>query len=194
MEEDIKELEDYAHLRGIPIMEKDGIIYLTNFLKKNSIKSVLEVGTAIGYSAIQMALAVPDLKVVTIERDEERYLEAVKNIKKFHLEDRITLIFNDAFNVSLSDKFDLIFLDAAKAQNIRFFERFEKNLKPKGVFITDNMHFHGLVQEEDTSKMSRSVRGIVRKIREYITFLEENEDYKTEFISIGDGLAISWKK
>ena len=90
--QDIKELKEYAKGNNVPIMMDDGINFLTTFVIKHQIKNVLEVGTAIGYSAIMMALANPTLKVTSIERDEERYLEALKNIKKFKLEDRITLI------------------------------------------------------------------------------------------------------
>ena len=81
-----------------------------------------------------MALVDPNVVVTTIERDEVRYLEALKNVKAFGLEDRITLIYNDAFDVSLSDKFDMIFIDAAKAQNKKLFEMFEKNLKKNGFY------------------------------------------------------------
>lgn len=74
-------------------MQDDGIDFLTTFVVKHQINSVLEIGTAIGYSAIMMALSNPNLKITTIERDRERYLEAVKNVKKFGLENRITLVF-----------------------------------------------------------------------------------------------------
>ena len=79
----IEELEEYAYKNNIPIMQKDGIDFLTNYIKENNIKNILEIGSAIGYSAIKMALVDSSIKVTTIERDEERYLEAVKNIKKF---------------------------------------------------------------------------------------------------------------
>ena len=141
----LRELKKDAKQNGIPIMSDKGINYLTTFILKNKIDTVLEIGTAVGFSAISMALVNPNLKVVTIERDEERYLEAVKNVKKFDLESRITCIFNDALNVRLEDKFDLIFIDAAKGQNINFFERFSSNLEDGGFIITDNMKFHGYV-------------------------------------------------
>ena len=95
----LRELRKSAKEDGIPIMSDKGIDYLTQFIVNNKINTVLEIGTAVGYSAISMALANPKLKVVTIERDEERYMEAVKNVKKFDLEDRITCIFNDALNI-----------------------------------------------------------------------------------------------
>ena len=187
----LRELKKQAKEDGIPIMSDKGIDYLTTFILKNKINSVLEIGTAVGFSAISMALVNPKLKVVTIERDEERYMEAVKNVKKFELEDRVTCIFNDALNVKLDEKFDLIFIDAAKGQNINFFEKFSSNLEENGFIITDNMKFHGYVDMPEEEIKNRNLRGLVRKIKEYKTYLEENEKYETEFSEVGDGLAIS---
>ncbi len=190
----IKEIKEYATLNKIPIMQQEGIDFLTTFIIKNQIKNVLEIGTAIGYSAIMMTMCSMSLKVTTIERDEVRYLEALKNIKKLNLEDRITLIFNDALNTRIEGKYDLIFTDAAKGQNIKFFELFEKNLNEGGFIITDNMYFHGLVHQNEKEIKNRNVRGIVRKIKNYITFLKNNEDYNTTIYDIGDGIAVSEKK
>ena len=190
----IKEIKEYAEINDVPIMQDEGIDYLTTFIIKHQITSVLEVGTAIGYSAIMMALANPKLKVVSIERDEERYLEALKNVKKFDLEDRITLLFKDALDVKINDKFDLIFLDGAKGQNINFFEHFERNLNDGGFFVTDNIEFHGYVLKDENEIKSRNLRGLVRKIKEYIAFLKENPNYTTTFISKGDGIAVTEKK
>lgn len=190
----IRDIKKYALDNNVPIMVDDGIDYLTSFIVKKQIDSVLEVGTAIGYSAIMMALANPNLKVTSIERDKDRYLEALKNVKKFHLEDRITLVFNDAFNVNLTDKFDLIFFDAAKGQNIKFFNKFERNLKENGFIITDNILFHGLTEKDESEIASRNVRGLVRKIKAYVEFLKENDKYVVSFLNIGDGLAIAEKK
>lgn len=189
----INEIRTYAKENNVPIMLDDGIEYLTNYIIKNNVNSVLEIGTAIGYSAIMMALTNPSLSVTTIERDEKRYLEALKNIKKLNLENRITLIFNDALDVNITGKFDLIFIDAAKAQSIKFFEKFEKNLNPTGVIITDNIKFHGLVDKNEEEIESRNLRALVRKVKEYITYLKENEHYETEFLELGDGIYISRK-
>lgn len=189
----LKEIEEYAKINNIPIMEKDGIDFLTNYIKENNIKTILEIGSAIGYSAIKMCLVDENIKVTTIERDEIRYLEAVKNIKEFNFEDRINIILDDAFNVELHDKFDLIFIDAAKSQYIKFFEQFKVNLNDKGVIISDNLDFHGLVNG-DYETYSRNVKGIVRKLKNYINFLKENEEFETKFINIGDGIAITFKK
>lgn len=191
---DIREMKKYALDNKVPIMQDDGIDFLTTFIVKNQISSVLEIGTAIGYSAIMMALANPNLKITTIERDRDRYLEAVKNIKKFDLEDRITLIFSDALEINLEGKFEMIFIDAAKGQNINFFEKYETNLKDNGFIITDNMNFHGLVDKVDAEIESRNLRALVRKIRDYRTYLLNNQNYNVEFFNIGDGIAVASKK
>lgn len=190
----IREMKQYAEVNNVPIMVDEGIDFLTTFILKNHVKNVLEIGTAIGYSAIMMALVDPNLKITTIERDEIRYLEALKNVKAFDLENRITLIYNDAFNVKLDEKFDLIFIDAAKAQNIKFFEMFERNLEYRGVIITDNLKFHGLVDKKEEEIKSKNLRSLVRKIKDYIDYLKTNEKYNTEFFEVGDGISVSKRK
>lgn len=189
----LEEIETYAKENNIPIMMKDGIDFLTNYIKENSIKNILEIGSAIGYSAIKMALVDSDIHVTTIERDVNRYNEALKNIKKLNLEDRINVILADAFDVELDECFDLIFIDAAKAQYIKFFNKFDLNLKKGGVIFSDNLNFHGLTHTTDFIE-SRNVRGLVRKLNQYIDFLKENKKYNTNFYDIGDGISISIKK
>ncbi len=189
----IKEMKEYADQNNIPIMLEEGINYLVNYILLHNSKNILEIGTAIGYSAICMASVDPSIHVTSIERDEKRYLEAVKNIKKANLEAQITLIYKDALEVSFDEEFDLIFIDAAKAQNIKFFERFEKKLSKEGAIITDNLDFHGLVKNPKEIK-SKNVKALVRKLKDYIEYLKKNPAYKTEFLNIGDGLAISTKK
>ena len=190
----ILEIMDYAKENNIPIMQQEGIIYLTNYIEKNNIHSVLEIGTAIGFSAIMMALTKDDIHITSIERDKERYMEAVKNVKKLELEDKITLIFKDALDVSLEEKFDCIFIDAAKSKNTEFFEKFQSRLNDNGTIITDNMKFHGYVDKDESEIKSRNLRGLVRKVKEYREFLRNNKKYNTEFLDdVGDGIAVSRK-
>ena len=163
----LEEIREYAEENNVPIMTEDGIKFLTNYIRKHNIKKILEIGAAIGYSAIMMALVDNEIEITTIERDEKRYLEAVKNIKKFHLQERITLLYKDAFDVELDEEFDLVFIDAAKAQNIKFFEKFKVYLAPGGSIITDNMHFHGLVEkDEKESKKSKALENKRKKANE----------------------------
>ncbi len=191
---DINSLKEYADLNDVPIMQDEGIDFLIDFILKNNINSVLEIGSAIGYSAIMMAIANPSLKITTIERDQTRYLEALKNIKAFDLEDRITLVFNDALDANIEGSFDLIFIDAAKGQNIKFFEKYELNLKDGGYIITDNMNFHGLVDKDPEEIESRNLRQLIRKINEYRDYLSTRDDYDIEVYNVGDGIAVARKK
>lgn len=188
----IKDIEEYARINHVPIMLKDGIDYLVNYIKKNNIKSILEIGTAIGYSAIRMALVNDDIKVTSIERDNSMFSKAKENIELLHLDKRINIIHGDALNVELKDKFDLIFIDAAKSQYIKFFEKFKNNLNKNGVIVTDNLEFHGLVK--NSANCSRNTKQLVKKIQLYIDFLKNNSEFNTMFISVGDGISISKKR
>jgi len=194
MKELILEMEHYANTNNVPIIELDSIKFIMKYIKLNKVSDILEIGTAIGYSAILMANANNFCEITTIEKDEKRYKEAVKNVNKSGLDKRIELVYNDAMEVNLSGcKYDLIFIDAAKGQYIKYFEKFANYLKPGGVIITDNLKFHGLVKNKDLIK-SKNVRGIVNKIEKYIEYLKENKEYITKFYDIGDGLSVSFKR
>ena len=189
----IREMEKYADIENIPIMEKKGIEFLCDFIKKNNIKSILELGTAIGYSAIKMAIVRDDITVTSVERNQDRYMMALKNVKACDLEDRITLICGDALDVDIKEKYDLIFIDAAKAQNINFFNKYKNNLNKYGVIVTDNISFHGFVESKEEIE-NKNLRGLVMKIRDYIDFLKNHDEYETKFYKVGDGIAITYKK
>ncbi len=194
MKETILAMERYAEANNVPIIELDSIKFIMKYIKMNNVKSVLEIGTAIGYSAILMANATPEVEITTIERDEKRYREAVKNVNACGLDKRIDIVYNDALEVNLAGhSYDLIFIDAAKGGYIKYFEKFCNYLNPGGVIITDNLKFHGLVNNKGTIK-SKNLRGIVDKIEKYIEFLNQNKDYITKFYDIGDGLSVSFKR
>lgn len=190
----ILDIKKYAKDKNVPIMMDDGIKFLTNYIKETKRYNILEIGTAIGYSSILMALQDENIKVTTIEKDEIRYKEALKNIKNLGLDGRINPIFNDALNVTLNDTYDLIFIDAAKSKNEEFFIKFSNNLKDNGVIITDNINFHGLTNKDLSEIKSRDLRGLVRKIKNYKEFLINNKAYKTTFYDVGDGISISKKR
>ncbi|MFR6305923.1 MAG: O-methyltransferase [Bacilli bacterium] len=189
----MKELEEYAKINNIPIMQKDGILYLINYIKENNIKNILEIGSAIGYSSIMMASINSDIRITTIERDKDRYDLAVFNIKKYNLDKQINIIYGDAVDTDITGMYDLIFIDAAKGKNIFFFEKYKNNLVKRGTIITDNLSFHGLVEDSDLVK-TKNQRGIVNKIKDFISFLDNNEEFATEYIPVGDKIAISKRR
>ena len=189
----LENIEKMAKANKIPIMDKEGINYLTKLIEENKCEKILEIGTAIGYSAIKMAKVSPKIRITTLERDERRAHQARVNIDMLQVEDQIEVIETDALEYKTNNKFDLIFIDAAKAQYIKFFEKFKKNLRKNGIIVSDNLKFHGLVNH-DKSRLSKNLRSLVTKIENYIEFLKENEEFKTEFIDVGDGVAVSRRK
>lgn len=189
----MKELEEYAKINNIPIMQKDGILYLIDYIKNNNVKNILEIGAAIGYSSIMMASINKNIKVTTIERDKERYELAVANIKKYNLDNQINIIYGDAVDTNITGMYDLIFIDAAKGKNIFFFEKYKNNLVKGGTIITDNLSFHGLVEDPLLVK-TKNQRGIVNKIKDFISFLDNNKEFDTKYIEVGDTIAISKRR
>ncbi|MDD3304522.1 MAG: O-methyltransferase [Bacilli bacterium] len=189
----MKAMEKYAEENNVPIMDKKGLKFLVDYIKFNNVKSILEVGSAIGYSAINMALVNTNITVTTIEKDEVRYFEALKNIKRFKLDKRINLILGDALEINLEEKYDLVFIDAAKGQYIRYFEKYSPNVKEDGTIISDNIYFHGLIEQNERIE-KKNLRQLVDRIKRYILFLNENQEFKTEFFKVGDGLAVSQRR
>ncbi len=195
MKDLILEMEKYANEQNVPIIEKDSIAFIMKYIKANKIKNILEIGSAIGYSAILMASVTLDSKITTIERDNKRYMECLKNVKKCGFDNKINVVYQDALEVNLSDevKYDLIFIDAAKCQYINFFEKFKHFLAPGGVIITDNINFHGYVGNSKTIE-SKNLKQLVEKLENYVEFLTDNDEFITKFYKVGDGLAVSVKK
>lgn len=189
----IEEMETYAVENNIPIMQKEGVVFLQECIQKYHVKKILEIGSAIGYSAIQMARSNKDIHIVTIERDESRYLQAIKNIDKAHMKKQITIHHGDALETMIEGQFDLIFIDAAKAQYIKFFERYANNLADNGIIISDNLKFHGMVEHPEIAK-NRNTRALVKKIGKYVEYLKNNQTYESIFYDFGDGVAISKRR
>jgi predicted O-methyltransferase YrrM len=192
----VAEMEEYAHQNGVPIMEPAGIETMLQFLRLQQPEAILEVGTAIGYSALRMAFALPQTKIVTLERDEERFKLAVDYIKRADMQQQIIQISGDALELEeeVADHapFDAIFIDAAKGQYKRFFEIYSRYLKPGGMIITDNVLFKGLVYNQEAD--SRRLRSLVKKIDEFNRWLAANQEYDTVILPIGDGIAVSKKR
>lgn len=191
--EEISKIKKFAKINSVPIMKDEGIDFICDYIVKNNVKSILEIGTGIGYSSIRFARAKDDVFVSTIEFDIERYHEAVKNVVDNNLMDRILVYLGDAASFTFDRKFDLIFIDGPKAQYQNFFEHFQDNLSEKGVFISDNLSFHGMVDDLSLTHNYSTIK-LVKKIRKYIDFLKTNKNFETEFLSLGDGIAITKRK
>lgn len=190
-------LKSYASNNSVPIIVDEGLAFLEMLIRIHKPKRILEIGTAIGFSAIRMH-RVCNSDVVTIERNPKMYEVASTNVKEASLEDHITIIFKDAleaYDLVKNQKFDLIFIDAAKAQYTKFFDLYTPLLNNFGLVICDNMLFHGLVEDKASyQSQTRSVRGLIRKLTNFQNYLLNNEEYDTTIIEIGDGMAVSVKK
>ncbi|MEH6889724.1 O-methyltransferase [Bacillus sp. JJ864] len=193
----ILEMEQYAREQHVPIMDRLGMEFMLQFLRLIGPKSILELGTAIGYSSIRMMQAIPNSSIVTVERNADRYEKALEYINRSLVKERISVIFGDALETGEQVKehgtFDVIFIDAAKGQYRRFFDIYEPLLNPGGVIISDNVLYHGLVTTKEHIE-NRRTRGLIRRIKTYNEWLMNHEGYDTTIFPIGDGVAVSKKK
>lgn len=194
MKEELLAIHDQARKDHVPIIKDDGLDLLLTYIKEHeSIRDILEVGTAVGYSAINMAMIRWDNTVDTLEVDPKMYQEAIQNIQKEGLEERVRVYLCDAYHFETDKIYDLIFIDAAKAQYRRYLEHFMKNSRVGTVFIFDNLNFHGIVDDESLSH-NRGTIQMVHKIRKFREHLLNDERFETEFFDIGDGIAIAQRK
>ena len=192
----LSEMEEFAQKENVPIMELSGIETLLQVLRIQKPVRILEIGTAIGYSALRMADALPETEVVTLERDETRYRQAMEFVGRSSQKDQVTILFGDALEmekeVEKNGPYDAIFIDAAKGQYKRFFEIYTAFLSNQGVIYSDNVLFKGMVAEEHVE--NKRIRQMVKKIKEYNDWLMNHPDYNTMIIPVGDGLAVSKRK
>lgn len=191
--EELLKIKSFANREAIPIAQNETCDFICDYIKKNDVKTVLEIGTAIGYSSIRFASVKNDVRVTTIELDIDRFLKAQENIKNCGLEEKIAAIHDDALVYRTEQKFDLIFIDAAKAQYIKFFEKYENNLAENGAIISDNLSFHGMA-DDLTLTHNYSTKKLVKKIQKYAEFLKSNQNFETIFFEVGDRISVSKKK
>ena len=187
---EISEIKEYAKRNSIPIVMDKGGEFICQTIRERGCKKILEIGSAIGYSSINFANISPDIYVRTMEIDIDRYSRAVDNIRNCGLEDRIKITNEDALDAKVDEKFDLIFIDAAKAQYEKFFEKYKHNLSENGVIITDNLFFHGMVENPELTHNYSTIK-LLRKIRKFVSFLQLNPEFKTTINNIGDGVSLS---
>lgn len=190
----ISEMEDYAKENNVPIVHPEVAQFLRVIIKTKGIKRILEVGTAIGYSASVMAEAAGcDCKIVTIEKNEDMYNMALKNIKSLGYDDRIDVIYGDAMNElkHIEGSYDMIFLDAAKGHYEHFLSLCLNRLNIGGLIISDNALFRGMVASNEL--LIRRKITIVKRMRKYLNLISNMEELETVVMPLGDGVALSCK-
>jgi len=191
----LEEIEKEAIEGEVPIIRKDMQIFLKTFLAMKKPKKILEIGTAVGFSALLMAYNNPtDCKITTIENYDKRIVIAKENIKRAGKEDVITLLEGDALFLlpELSGEYDFIFSDAAKGQYINYLRDIKRLLTKDGVLITDNILQDGDLLESKFAVIRRN-RTIHKRMREYVYALTHDEDFKTSLLPVGDGITVSVK-
>lgn len=188
-----EEIKESARARYIPIIRDESLGLLLGECEKINPKHILEIGTAIGYSSLAM-LSACGAHITTIEKDETRFHEALANFEKYNCTHRMTVILGDAADVikSLNGKFDLIFLDGAKGQYIKYLPRLKQLLSVGGTLIADNIYLHGMVQSEE--KIPHKHRSMVMNLRAFIEALKNDPDLETTFVDLEDGMSISKMK
>jgi predicted O-methyltransferase YrrM len=191
MEDKINLIKQKALEEHIPIIMDDTLEVISSILEKNKPNKILEIGTAVGYSAICFSKYLAENgRIDTIERDEERIKEAKINIKDMDLEDIIQIYEGDAVEIlpTLNDKYDVVFIDAAKGKYPFFLKEALRMLSENGIIFADNILYKGYVMSDYNKHKQRTA---VRNLREYIKEVTENENLETEILEVGDGLAIS---
>lgn len=194
-EEKLELIKIKARENFVPIIQDESLKLIEVILSIAKPKKVLEVGTAVGYSASIIAKYLQieeDSYITTIERNENRFKEATKNIQELNLEKYIKIIHDDAVeymqNLNLDNTFDVIFIDAAKGQYIKFLNEAKRLIKNNGIIIADNVLFQGRVLGDYNEHRNRTA---VTRLREYIDDINNDKMLKSVVLDIGDGIAIS---
>ena len=190
----IEQIKEKALNEHIPIIMDDTLEVVGQVLKELNPNKILEIGTAVGYSAICFSKYLAENgRIDTIEREEDRIAEAKINVKDLNLEQKINIISGDAVEIlpTLNEKYDAIFIDAAKGKYPFFLKEAIRMLSDKGIIIADNILYKGYTLSDYNKHKQRTA---VRGLREYLKELEENEDLETELLEVGDGLTITRRK
>ncbi len=187
----LEELKATCLTHGMPIMSDAALNYTTQLINQQELGSVLELGSCWGYSAITIAEQTK-ASIISLERDLNRHTQARYHVKTMALEDRIEMVYDDALVYQPQQNFDLILIDAAKAQNQAFVDRYYDYLKDGGYMVIDNTEFHGLVFEDTIS--SKSLKTMIQALQAFHQSIKEDFRFESEFLSLGDGLIVLKKK
>lgn len=191
---ELEKIKQKALEEKIPIIMDDTLEVIDEILSKDKPEKILEIGTAVGYSAICFSKYLKENgRIDTIEREEDRVIQAKENIQRAEVEKRINILFGDAVEIlpTLKDKYDVIFIDAAKGKYPFFLEQALRMLKDDGVIFADNILYKGYVMSDYNKHKQRTA---VTHLREYIKETTENPELQTEILEVGDGLAITRRR
>ncbi|MBR0575542.1 O-methyltransferase [Proteiniclasticum sp. BAD-10] len=190
---ELKDLEEYARENYVPIVHKDAAEFLRFFVALTTPERILELGTAIGYSALLMAMASPLSSIVSVDRDETMQTLAKANIERFGLDHRIALVLSDCLDYleTTRETFDLIFIDAGKSHYQEYLEWSLQRLKNGGTILCDNVLYRGLVAEETVARKHRT--NVVR-LQEFMQHVHQREDLRVSTLTIGDGMLLIRRK
>lgn len=191
----LSQIRDEALADFVPIIRTETQNYLQTMLSIIRPAKILEIGTAVGFSAILMAEALPEVKITTIENYEKRIPIAKANFERAGVKERITLLEGDANEIlpTIDDEFDFVFMDAAKGQYITFWPQVDRLLKKGGVCITDNCLQDGDIIQSRYA-ITRRNRTIHKRMRDFLYEICHDENYSTSILNLGDGVAITQKK
>ncbi|CAD2076210.1 O-methyltransferase [Phocicoccus pinnipedialis] len=181
------DIYQYALENKIPIIDSDALNIIKNFIQLKSVKSVLEIGTAIGYSGLHIVSVHDDVQLTTVELNKDSYKIADENFKKYNVQDRVNNIHGNAKEVEIDGTFDMIFIDASKGNNQLFLEKYKPLLNPGGFIIVDNILLRGLVIEETIQNKNK--RKLKEKVDRFNHYVKENYDH-TMYFNVGDGLLV----
>lgn len=189
-------VRSYAEEHHVPIMEETGIEELLALLREQNPGNILEIGSAIGFSAIKMAAGMPGCQIDTIERDDIRYEKALEFISLAGMSEEIRIFHADALEMDLArlePSYDAIFIDAAKGQYEKFFNKYESLLAGNGLIYCDNMHMHGMA-EMDILDIPRRKRTMIRNLKAFKEYMMDHPSYEAKLLPVGDGIMICRKK
>ena len=196
-ENKLKEIKKKAILEFVPIIADDSLEYISELLKEIKPKKILEIGTAVGYSSSNFCkyLSIDqnnnDSYITTIERNDKRFKTAIENIKQLNLDKYINILYGDALDILpnlKNDTYDVVFIDAAKGQYIKFLEEAKRLVKDKGTIIADNVLFHGLTLSDYNEHRNRTA---VTRLRKFLDLINEDKQLDSKLVKVGDGLTVS---
>ena len=188
---ELKDFREYCEERNLPIIHKEVGQFIKLVINQLNAKNIIEIGTNVGYSSIFMSKVMKEGKVVTLERSEKFYKEALKNISDFGLENNIQVYFGDAVDIldEVEGNFDMAFIDAAKSYYRIFFDKCLKKMKPGGIILSDNVLYQGMIASDEL--VVRRKKTLVRNLRNYLEYISHDKRFVTSVLPLGDGLAVT---